>query len=29
LSIQTAHVHRLDSARIYQSSRPFEPSTYK
>jgi hypothetical protein len=29
LSIRTAHVHCPDDARIYQSSRPFEPSAYK
>jgi hypothetical protein len=29
LSVRTAHVHRLDCAPIYQSSRPFEPPAYK
>jgi hypothetical protein len=29
LSVWTAHVHRPDGSRIYQSSRPFEPSAYK
>jgi hypothetical protein len=29
LSVRTAHDHRPDGARIYQSSRPFEPSAYK
>jgi hypothetical protein len=29
LSVQTAHVHHPDGARIYHSSRPFEPSAYK
>jgi hypothetical protein len=29
LSVRMAHVHRQDGARIYQSSRPFEPSAYK
>jgi hypothetical protein len=29
LSVRTALVHRPDGTRIYQSSRPFEPSAYK
>jgi hypothetical protein len=29
LSVQTAHVHRPDGIRTYNSSRPFEPSAYK